>query len=191
MLCCFAGRWTNHTVSKKDGWISSSWTEHVRLQIGYENNSTLAALNQDINGHIGQIVKRFEGNYDCQNAFKNMFCYINFPRCDPTKDLSYPTCRSVCENFFTACKYPKDLRRCGPTKYFNGYFAEKSISGIYFREYFPGQPWRTNKYTLTKDERPICTPATTGGSSSKYDKNFYIISILVSFLLIFTSTILT
>jgi hypothetical protein len=100
-----------------------------------------------------------------------LFCYINFPRCDPAKDLSFPTCRSACLNFVKACQYSYDLKRCGKTKYFNGYYPEKpGASGTYYREYFPGQPFRTNKYTLTNDEIPICTPALVGAASSNYNK---------------------
>jgi len=33
-------------------------------------------------------------------------------------------CRSSCENFFRVCGYEKDLWRCGPSKFFNGYFPE-------------------------------------------------------------------
>ena len=143
-------------------------------------------LNQDINGHIGQIVKRFDHNYPCRHSYKNYFCYINFPRCDPIKDLSFPTCRSACENFVKACQYSKDLKRCGKSKYFNGYFAEKPGSdGSYLREYFPGQPFRRNKYTLTKDEIPICTPAIVGAASSYYNKNqifTYLIYVCMSLL---------
>ena len=57
---------------------------------------------------------------DCQNAFRAFFCWSNFPRCN-AEGMSLILCGSVCENFFKACRYAKDLWRCGPTEYDNGY----------------------------------------------------------------------
>jgi hypothetical protein len=139
--------------------------QHISLQMGYETNETLYMLNEDIYGHVGRIIRRFYHNPDCRTAFENYFCFINFPRCDPEKDLTLPTCRSACENFFKSCNYAKDLWRCGPAKYFNGYSSESPSDGnIYLREYFPGQPFRQNKYDREGRERPICTPAVTGAA---------------------------
>jgi hypothetical protein len=53
-------------------------------------------------GIPGDVQERFNGNDQCQNAFKNFACFLNFPRCDNEKK-SLVMCRSVCENFFKAC----------------------------------------------------------------------------------------
>jgi hypothetical protein len=162
------GRWINHTTTKKDAWVQLSFNQHVQQQIGYEKNKTMYRSGKDINGHKGHIHRRFWKRPDCQNAFKNLFCYINFPRCDITTDLSLPVCRSSCENFFKSCKYSRDLWRCGKSKWFNGYEPEQPtvVGGniTYLREYFPGQPWRQNKYTTGGSEIAICTPAILGSA---------------------------
>jgi hypothetical protein len=176
------GRWGNHTVKSKDDWVSQSIEAHIAQQIGYETNRTLQNLNVDINGHVGQIKKRFYHNPDCRNAFSNYFCWINFPRCDPTRDLTLPTCRSACHNFFKACRYERKLKRCGKSKYFNGYSPEDPQSdGSYLREYFPGQPFRSNKFTQGGQEEPICTPALTGAAASNFlcGNHIIICSILI------------
>ena len=163
------GRWFNNTVQKKDQWVQERYTQHVNLQIGYERNKTLARTGKDINGHPGKVHRRFWKRKDCQNSFKNLFCWINFPRCDPTDDMTLPTCQSACENFFHTCKYYKTLWRCGKSKWFNGYAPETpTIVGgnvTYLREYFPGQPFRKNKYSLHGSELPICTPAILGAAA--------------------------
>lgn len=58
-------------------------------------------------------VRRFGGNDDCVESWRRFLCYLNFPRCD-TQQESLMLCRSVCVNFFKACKYPKDMERCVP-----------------------------------------------------------------------------
>jgi hypothetical protein len=49
------------------------------------------------------VKKRFSGNADCQNAYKNYLCWLNFPRCNDESE-SLIMCRSVCENYFKSCK---------------------------------------------------------------------------------------
>jgi hypothetical protein len=143
---------------------------HVQQRILLEKNITLRKSNKNEYGDVGKIKRRFNKRPDCVNAYKNLFCWMNFPRCDPTRDLTLPMCRSSCENFFKSCGYEKGLWRCGQSKFFNGYEPEMpkvdAISGAvqYMREYFPGQPWRENKYTTGDSELPICTPAITGGA---------------------------
>lgn len=80
---------------------------------------------EDEYGIEGGIEPRFHRNGDCRNAYKNYFCWANFPRCDDYEQ-SLMTCRSSCENFFRVCGYEKDLWRCGESKYFNGYAPEVS-----------------------------------------------------------------
>jgi hypothetical protein len=185
------GRW-NHSVTDKDVWVEASFNEHVQRQIGFEKNKTMARSGVDINGHKGAIHRRFWKRPNCQNAFKNLFCYINFPRCDPSTNLTLPTCRSACENFFKSCKYNKALWRCGKSKWFNGYEPEVPtlVGGnfTYLREYFPGQPWRQNKYTIGGSEIPICTPAILGSAHNVRPNIVMVISfaLLVAILHLFT-----
>mmetsp|Transcript_32240 Transcript_32240/g.30729 ORF Transcript_32240/g.30729 Transcript_32240/m.30729 type:complete len:262 (-) Transcript_32240:20-805(-) len=161
------GRFFNHTVAAKDKWVADNYGAHLAYRIGLEKNKTLFNLNTNEFGEPGHIRVRFLKNEDCKNAFMNLFCWINFPRCNPDTDQSMPTCRSACENFFITCGYETGLWRCGKTKYFNGYEPEKprTVDGnlTYLREYFPGQPFRKNKYFKESgQEQAICTPAVLG-----------------------------
>lgn len=150
-------------------------------------------LNRDIYGHVGNIRRRFWKRPDCVNAFKNYFCWINFPRCDLSTGLSLPTCRSACENFFITCNYQRGLWRCGKSMYFNGYEPETPTKGngttVYLREYFPGQPFRENKYTTGGSERPICTPALLGAASLKFD-SWRVFAVVFSSILVVLSALL-
>lgn len=81
-------------------------------------------------------------------------------------------CESACHNFFKACAYKPDLKRCGRTEYFNGHEPEKPASRdaegnpIYLRDYYPGQPWVTNKFSQGGHELAVCTPSLDGAASS-------------------------
>ena len=183
------GRWINNTVYLKDQWIGEKAMEHINRQLGFELNKTMKSLNRDIYGHRGHVRKRFLKRFDCQNAFKAMFCYINFPRCYPEEDKSLPTCKSACENFFRTCNYEYGLWRCGPSKWFNGNYPELPAHNpdtedgtikanlTYLREYMPGQPFRKNKYTLMGNEHVICTPAILGAGSKTENINYILILI--------------
>ena len=155
----------------KDSWVGQNSLEQISLRMDLERNKTLYNLNTNEYGDTGHIKVRFYKNKDCQNAYKNYMCWINFPRCDLSTDETLPTCRSACENYFISCGYEQKLWRCGKTKYFNGYFPEypsSSTSGntSYLREYFPGQPFRKNKFIKkTGEEIPICTPAVKGSGA--------------------------
>jgi hypothetical protein len=182
-----SGRWYNHTILKKDNWVNERCTQHIAHRIALESNKTLKNLNHNEYGDRGHIRRRMWKRLDCQNAFKNMFCFINFPRCLPDRDLTLPTCKSACENFFKTCNYEHDLWRCGPSQYFNGYEAEMPTNDstgnwTYYREFFPGQPFRRNKYTKMGVEDPICTPAVLGSafSSSSQTMSLGIILLLSS-----------
>jgi hypothetical protein len=82
---------------------------------------------------------------------------------------SLAMCRSACENYFITCGFVKEMWRCGDPRYFDGYEAEKptNVAGndTYLRDYFPGSPWRENKYNRRKNEVPICTPALDGSAT--------------------------
>lgn len=169
------GRYYNHTIQTKDNWVKQNCMAHTLNRNELEKNRTLKSQRINEYGDPGVIIKRFDHQPNCRLAYKNYFCWINFPRCDPVRDLTLPTCRSACENFFISCKYSRDLWRCGKSKYFNGYSPEEPIlannESIYMRDYFPGQPFRENKYTKATNgakrgsEIPICTPAIDGGGS--------------------------
>lgn len=79
-------------------------------------------------------------------------------------------CRSVCENYAKACKLSNDLKRCGPTKYQNGYSAEKAeytdVKGYtkFYRDFFPGQPFRDGEFDGRKP-LPVCTPSILNNSN--------------------------
>jgi hypothetical protein len=180
----YNGRWTNHTISKKDRWVMDNFNLFVQERIALERNKTLRKMGKNEYGDIGKIIRRFNKRPDCQNAYKNLFCYLNFPRCDPARDLTLPTCRSACENFFKACAYERGLWRCGKSKYFNGYDPEPPVIGLdgnatYMRDYFPGQPWRQNKYTPGGSEHHICTPAILGAASRGINYASELVTVLV------------
>lgn len=185
------GRWGDHTVRTKDQWIFDKAWEHVDKMVGYEKNKTLAKSGKDINGHVGLVARRFYKRPDCREAFFNLFCYMNFPRCDVARDISFPTCGSACENFYRSCRYTRDLWRCGKSKWFNGYQPESPSTGAdgnitYLREYMPGQPFRQNKYTTGGSEIPICTPAVLGDGHKGfvYSVGYVLVSIVVSIALV-------
>lgn len=179
------GKWKEHTVKKKDDWVFETYNQFIQNRTGFESNKRWREERRNERGEEGRIAFRFYKNPDCKNAYKNLFCWTNFPRCDSKKDLTFPMCRSTCENYFISCEYERDLWRCGKSKYFNGYEPEipltmESIevndsttgevetiqSPVYLRDYFPGQPWRENKYSLKGNELRQCTPAVTGSAAS-------------------------
>eukprot|EP00613_Pedinella_sp_CCMP2098_P000472 CAMPEP_0171636428 /NCGR_PEP_ID=MMETSP0990-20121206/27402_1 /TAXON_ID=483369 /ORGANISM="non described non described, Strain CCMP2098" /LENGTH=260 /DNA_ID=CAMNT_0012208553 /DNA_START=49 /DNA_END=831 /DNA_ORIENTATION=+ len=150
------GRWLNHTTSTKDQWVETTVKEMIKYRLGLEVNKTLLNKGEDEYGVKGGIEPRFHRNADCRNAFRNYFCWINFPRCDGYGQ-SLMTCRSSCENFFRVCGYEQDLWRCGPSKYFNGYFSE---GAKVTRDYYPGQPFRDYD-----PGRQTCTPSIEGAAN--------------------------
>jgi len=88
------GRWFNHTITKKDEYVGSSAEQHFSERIAIEQNRTLRRSGVNEFGDEGKTIRRFYKMPDCRNAFKNYFCWANFPRCDPTRDMTYPMCRS-------------------------------------------------------------------------------------------------
>ena len=168
----------------------------VDSRINIELNKTLKDLGVNEYGDSGLIKRRMYKKTDCQDAFINLMCWMNFPRCDLSTNETLPMCRSACENFFITCGYEDKLWRCGKSKWFNGYFPEypRMQNGelVYLRDYFPGQPWRKNKYKKNEkdnilEELPICTPAITGASTKQHYFSFYWIILLVSISIQFMS----
>lgn len=85
------GRWTLHTVLTKDDWIKNRTETHVAYRKEIETNE--AYLNENTNEYDDPdhpVTTRFNENEDCVEAYKNFFCWINFPRCDMDR---YVYCR--------------------------------------------------------------------------------------------------
>jgi hypothetical protein len=141
---------------------------HVKERIALEKNESLRSKGINEWGDPVTIKKRMYKHPDCVNAFRNLFCWLNFPRCDENGE-SMIMCRSSCENYFISCGFDKDLWRCGDAKYFDGYEPEPPTvvagSATYLREYFPGSPWRQNKFNLENLPLYICTPSIDGAAS--------------------------
>lgn len=156
--------WYNHSALAKDTFVQQMYTKLVTMRKMYESNSTLQKRNMDEWGGDHEIIPRFTDNADCENAFRNYFCWMNFPRCD-AEGKSLLLCRSVCENYMTACQLSSDLWRCGDPKYINGREPEVSTTWmnqqlVYYRAPYPGSPFKD--YTVDPDtDKPIvvCTPS--------------------------------
>lgn len=121
--------WYNHSALSKDKFIEQMFAKLVTQRKMYETNETFLDKNTDEWGGPREIVPRFVENPDCENAFRNYFCWMNFPRCD-AEGRSLLLCRSVCENYMKACQLSKDLWRCGDPKYVNGREPETSVTWI-------------------------------------------------------------
>ncbi len=124
-------------------------------------------------GSPGSILVHFLKNDQCQEAYKAYFCYLNFPRCDEAQN-SLLLCKSTCESFFRACRYPAGdlgnmstgMWRCGPAEWSGGYSSEVYTSldangmPVYARAPFPGLPFDAS------NAPGGCTPGVAGGSST-------------------------
>ncbi len=78
-----------------------------------------------------------------------------------------------------SCEYPSDLWRCGESEFFNGYEPEKPtwVNGVatYFRDYFPGQPFKANQFTggrRNKKPVPVCSPSLEGAGAKLLPSRF-------------------
>jgi hypothetical protein len=116
------------------------------------------------------MVERFTDNADCQAAYKNFLCFMNFPRCDEAGQ-SLILCRSVCLNFFRACKYASFLNRCYNPEYYGAQEPEpEDLTDalglpIYMRAHLPGQPFRDMLVDEESEEvLVVCTPSIQGGA---------------------------
>ncbi|KAF4129076.1 hypothetical protein GN958_ATG15896 [Phytophthora infestans] len=156
--------WYNHSALFKDRFVEQMFTKLVSQRKIYETSSAMADDDTDEWGGTKAITPRFTDNPDCENAFRNYFCWLNFPRCD-TEGRSLLLCRSVCENFMTACQYSSDLWRCGDPKYVNAREAEISSTWVnqklvYYRAPFPGSPFKDNAADPDTDKPlVVCTPS--------------------------------
>ena len=113
----------------------------------------------------GSVKSRFSDD-DCVNAYRNFMCYMNFPRCNDAGE-SLLLCRSVCENFFRACGYPKVMWRCYNPEYYGGKAPEgttgdqlfdSSGKAIFLRALLPGLPFQGTAVVGLAARRP---PPTT------------------------------
>lgn len=95
--------WPKHDVFHKDKWVAEMYSHIVSERVRHETNETLQDAGVNELGEEGEVEIRFFENPDCQNAFKNYFCWLNFPRCD-SEDASLILCRSACENLMDACE---------------------------------------------------------------------------------------
>ncbi|GLD92449.1 hypothetical protein PINS_up000982 [Pythium insidiosum] len=121
--------WYNHSALTKDKFVEQMFNKLVTQRKMYETNRTFLDKNTDEWGSKHEIQPRFIENPDCENAFRNYFCWLNFPRCD-AEGRSLLLCRSVCENYMKACQMSSDLWRCGDPKYVNGRSPEISSTWI-------------------------------------------------------------
>ena len=110
------------------------------IYVPYSKNNAYCTDQADCAKKGGQLT-------DCELAFRNYFCYLNFPRCDD-ENKSLPMCQSACINLMKACKYGYEMMRCGPSEFHNDYFgqaetpaldSEQGTYSVFYRDFFPGQ----------------------------------------------------
>lgn len=163
------GRWFNHTTITKDRWVQTYYKERLGERLRLERNKTLRAKGINEYGENIVIRQRFNRNPPCRKAFKMLWCWLNFPRCNMVRDITLGTCVSACENYFISCGFDKSIWRCGSPRFFNGYSPESPSYDVfgephYLRDYFPGQPFRENQFNKKGLEIPICTPSIDGAA---------------------------
>eukprot|EP01029_Cantina_marsupialis_P027586 TRINITY_DN773059_c0_g1_i1.p1 TRINITY_DN773059_c0_g1~~TRINITY_DN773059_c0_g1_i1.p1 ORF type:complete len:239 (-),score=34.60 TRINITY_DN773059_c0_g1_i1:80-796(-) len=155
----------DHTILAKDKWVEEQFNAIVAERLMYEDEN--GGVNE--HGVEGETEPRFSESDDCINAYKNWFCWSNFPRCDD-EDQSLLLCESVCENFYATCDYVDEMMRCGPSQYHNHYFAETTEvtddegQPQYMRYFVPGQPFQANSFD-GGDPRAVCTPSIANPAS--------------------------
>ena len=196
------GEWDNHTLPAKDEWVEETSMIIIMERLRHEMNETLDDLEVNELGEEGYITRRFwNGNRDdsrgaryrakeyggsritdCETAFQQFMCYMNFPRCD-AEGRSLILCRSVCENYMQACGYDQDLWRCGDPKFLGDQNPEipelDEDSGEYsitWRALFPGAPFRDNEFDWTDPENPIPVPVCTPSVLNDGHQHFMISS---------------
>lgn len=122
------------------------------------------------------MAPRFTANPDCENAFRNFMCWLNFPRCDDSGS-SLAMCRSTCENFFRACRVPLDLWRCYEPRFYGGRAAEGTQDDVfldragnpaYTRALLPGLPFAANEYDEAGAPVTVCTPSLKNGAGAAF-----------------------
>lgn len=195
----------NLTVTKKDIWMQDTFTYTInrRRAIELDGGSSLIPI-VDGSWEGGMLPKgsyHFIDNEDCATAYKNFLCYMNFPRCDETGG-SLAICRSVCQNYFRACKIIEDLQRCDNPEFYGAKYQEaddvldNAGVSIYSRYFLPGMPFVDIKYekkpqliegTLGQPLTPlltVCTPSIPGGSNSSSLSWLVFVILLISSILV-------
>jgi hypothetical protein len=191
-----AGNEYRHDMTEKDEFIRLWYDRIVAERLRHESNRTLEEEGLNELGEGGWIVQRFHPDVgdpaaDCLQAFKNYFCWLNYPRCD-TEDESLVMCRSACENLHISCGYDKDLWRCGDPEYYYGYRAEASVkthpidnTKIWYRYPYPGSPFRDIQGDPAGGLKPVCTPSIPGsGISTKPSRVVSVLCMLVALTLL-------
>lgn len=159
----------NHTLGAKDGWIAGTFDRVKKRRLLIESGAVPVDLQPWEGGGPGTAL-RFSANLDCETAYRNFLCYMNFPRCD-AQDESMMLCRSVCINYFRACRYATDMIRCFAVENQGGATPESTTTidpetglPILSRAPYPGQPFRDNVFA-NGVEQPVCTPAGGAGAT--------------------------
>lgn len=98
----------NLTIEVKDLWARDTYRAFVAERLAIEDGDMKPTDPTKYNYYYNDVEARFGARHgaDCMDAYRNFMCWLNFPRCD-VSGQSMMLCRSVCENFFRACKYPK------------------------------------------------------------------------------------
>ena len=167
-----AAPWSNLSAASKDAWLSAAVASFIAQRASIEAGS-LAPEDPSLASYVpagASVVRRFTASgsagADCANAYRNYACWLAFPRCDGAR-RSLPLCRSVCENFFKACSYPRSMWRCGDPRNFGGEAPEGTAgdqlydthgNAIFKRAPIAGLPFASN---LDDGGVPIavCTPS--------------------------------
>ncbi|KAJ0405016.1 hypothetical protein ATCC90586_001749 [Pythium insidiosum] len=97
--------WYNHSALTKDKFVEQMFNKLVTQRKMYETNRTFLDKNTDEWGSKREIQPRFIENPDCENAFRNYFCWLNFPRCD-AEGRSLLLCRSNKAFVYYRAPYP-------------------------------------------------------------------------------------
>ena len=203
--------WPNHTIMTKDSWVEETFIKIVEERKDHERNEDFRDEDinewsgivgeeyraegrpvnrfwnndkEDPNGIKYRLTQGSEGRdiTDCEKAFREYMCYLNFPRCDD-EDKSLIMCRSACENLMRACHYQEDMQRCGPSEWVNGVKGpeipeldeETGKYDVRIRTFFPGQPFRDYEEeceeTINGKEcvaTVVCTPSLVNDAVGTY-----------------------
>lgn len=165
-----------NTIRMKDDWVAARYAQVVELRQHVEAGLWRFDDPGYANFTAGGVApaQRFTGASadDCANAFRNFMCWLNFPRCDDS-GASLAMCRSACENFFKACRYPLDMWRCYEPRYYGGAAAEGTQNDaildhagnpVYTRALLPGLPFVANGYDDAGAPLVLCTPSLKNGA---------------------------
>lgn len=139
----------NLTITAKDDFLRSHYIELVTERLNQEQGFVTFGDPNFYNYLQKEPTEHYVKNDDCQRAFKNFLCWMNFPRCDAAGE-SLMLCRSVCENFFRTCRFPRDIWRCYNPEFYGGLKPEgtdgdqelnKDGNPIFLRALLPGIPF--------------------------------------------------